>query len=174
MKKKIILIGLRSKRYQTQICTFLVKVLSTVLLSLSLKHITRNGEIYCWWLAQLFRPLLKKRVFNQKWKKNTSNNKTRHKSFLESVSISWNQKWFSETTTEWCSCEKKKNPHFCCYNSLMGFAIDFRHLQLSLLKAHDSLEVKWIAKIYGIFVWKFFQFTFSLQLTLVNCTWSGP
>ena len=48
---------------------FCVKFLSTVLLSLSLKHITRNGEIYCWWLAQLFRPLLKKRVFNQKWKK---------------------------------------------------------------------------------------------------------
>ena len=59
-------------------------------------------------------------------------------------------------------------------NLLMVFAIDFRGLQLSLLKAHDSLEYKWIGKIYGFFFWKFFQFTFRPQLTLVNCTWSGP
>ena len=59
-------------------------------------------------------------------------------------------------------------------NWLLLFAIDFWCLQLSLLKAHDSLEVKWIGKIYRIFIENFPQFTFSLQFTLVNCTWSGP
>ena len=59
-------------------------------------------------------------------KKNTSNNKTRHKSFLESVSISWNQKWFSETTTEWCSCEKKKKIRFlsCWPGFFQNFSYD--------------------------------------------------
>ena len=46
-------------------------------------------------------------------------------------------------------------------NSLMRFPIDFRWLQFSLLKAHDSLEVKWIGKIYkNIFV------TFSNSLSV--------
>ena len=123
---------------------FCVKFLSTVLLSLSLKHITRNGEIYCWWLAQLFRPLLKKRVFNQKWKKNTSNNKTRHKSFLESVSISWNQKWFSETTTEWCSCEKKKKSGFY-HVGLVFFRIFL--MIFCLLNTEQSFNEIWILLI---------------------------
>ena len=33
-------------------------------------------------------------------------------------------------------------------------------------------KVNW--KIFLNFCWKFFQFTFSLQNTLVICTWSGP
>ena len=78
--EKVIFLGLSlppSKRLSskkisnTKLHFFFVKFLSTLLLSLSLslKHITRNGEIYCWWLAQLFRPLLKKRVFQPKIKK---------------------------------------------------------------------------------------------------------
>ena len=59
-------------------------------------------------------------------------------------------------------------------NWLSLFAIDFWCFQLSLLKAHDSLEVKWIGENFQNFFWKSFQLTFSLQLTLVNCTWSGP
>ena len=42
------------------------------------------------------------------------------------------------------------------------------YLFMTLLKAHDSLQVKWIVKI---FCRKSFQFTSSLQFT---CTWSGP
>ena len=59
-------------------------------------------------------------------------------------------------------------------NWLLGVPIDFHWLQLTLLNPHDSLQVKWIAKIFQNFCQKFFQFTFSLQLTLLNCTWSGP
>ena len=59
-------------------------------------------------------------------------------------------------------------------NWLLGVLIDFHWLQLTLLNPHDSLQVKWIAKIFQNFCQKFFQFTFSLQLTLLNCTWSGP
>ena len=59
-------------------------------------------------------------------------------------------------------------------NWLMGVPIDFNWLQLTLLNPHDSLQVKWIVKIFLNFCQKNFQLTFSLQLTLVNCTWSGP
>ena len=45
---------------------------------------------------------------------------------------------------------------------LFWVTIDFWWLQLTLLKAHDSLHVKWIVKI---FCRKYFQFTFSLQFT---------
>ena len=34
--------------------------------------------------------------------------------------------------------------------------------------------IKSIGKVFQKKSWKFFQLTFSLQLTLVNCTWSGP
>ena len=59
-------------------------------------------------------------------------------------------------------------------NWLMGVPIDFHWLQLTLLNPHDSLQVKWIVKIFLNFCQKNFQLTFCLQLTLVNCTWSGP
>ena len=38
-----------------------------------------------------------------------------------------------------CEVVRKKSSFFCCYNWLMEVPIDFCHLQLSLLKAHDSL-----------------------------------
>ena len=47
---------------------------------------------------------------------------------------------------------------------LFWIPIDFHWLQLSLLKVYDFLEVSR----------KSFQFTFSLQFTLVICTWSDP
>ena len=59
-------------------------------------------------------------------------------------------------------------------NWLMGVPIDFHWLQLTLLNPHDSLLVKWIVKIFLNFCQKTFQFTFRLQNTLLNCTWSGP
>jgi len=40
-------------------------------------------------------------------------------------------------------------------NWLMGVPIDFHWLQLTLLNPHDSLQVKWIAKIFLKFVKKF-------------------
>ena len=111
-EKKIILIGLRSKRYQTQNCTF-VSNFCLLCSSLSPWNILPEMAKYTAGGLHNFSAHFWKNEFSTKnEKKNTSNNKTRHKSFLESVSISWNQKWFSETTTEWCSCEKKKKSGF--------------------------------------------------------------
>ena len=54
-------------------------------------------------------------------------------------------------------------PHFALLTiHLFWVTIDFWWLQLTLLKAHDSLQVKWIVKN---FCRKYFQFTFSLQFT---------
>ena len=43
---------------------------------------------------------------------------------------------------------------YSSFNWLFLFAIDIWCLQLSLLKAHDSLEYKWIGKIYRFFFLK--------------------
>ena len=92
-----------------------------------------------------FPPTFEKTSFQPKMKKkNTSNNKTRHKSFLESVSISWNQKWFSETTTEWCSCEKKKKSGFY-HVGLVFFRIFL--MIFCLLNKEQSFNEIWILLI---------------------------
>ena len=55
-------------------------------------------------------------------------------------------------------------PHFTLLTiHLFWITIDFWWLQLTLLKAHDSLQVKWIVKKKNLR--KYFQFTFSLQFT---------
>ena len=59
-------------------------------------------------------------------------------------------------------------PHF------LLIPIDLCEFQLTLLNPHDSLLVKWIVKTFLNFCQKTFQFTFRLQNTLLNCTWSGP
>ena len=69
----------------------------------------------------------------------------------------------------------------------MQFAIDFWCLQLTfdvfnwlLTFSIEFTQSTWftttksIGKILKTISWEFFQLTFSLQLTLVNCTWSGP
>ena len=75
-----------------------------------------------------FPPTFEKTSFSTKNNKKicTSNNKTRQAYFLECVSISWNQKWFLETTTEWCSCEKKKKIRFlsCWPGFFQNFSLD--------------------------------------------------
>ena len=52
-------------------------------------------------------------------------------------------------------------------NWLLAFLIEFT-------QSTWFTTIKSIGKLFQKNSWKFFQLTFSLQLTLVNCTWSGP
>ena len=52
-------------------------------------------------------------------------------------------------------------------NWLLTFSIEFT-------QSTWFTTTKSIGKILQKNSWKFFQLTFSLQLNLVNCTWSGP
>ena len=63
---------------------------------------------------------------------------------------------------------------FYSFQLTFDVAIDFLMFAIEFTQSTWFTTTKWIGKSLQKISWKFFQLTFSLQFTLVNCTWSGP